>query len=93
MKPVYATFEYRTDDEKRPGIQVYNKLVEFPESAPIAFHAICQPGYHIFWEEKNALRHRILQLEGALEALANAQENVTNDDFKAKALAHARRVL
>lgn len=93
MKPVYCRFEYRTDDDKKPGIQTYNKLVEFPEAAPIAFHALCQPGYHIFWEEKNALKFRILQLEGALDTLARSIENVTNEEFKTKALAHARRVL
>lgn len=70
-KPVICRFEYQdgnggTDHGK---IKVYENVIEFPDRAPMAFHAVNQWGYEVFHQEKLALKQRIEELEHELDIL------------------------
>ena len=56
----------------------YSKPVEFPERAPIAFHAVNQWGYEVFNQEKLALKARIEQLENMLEIAVLTMKGATH---------------
>lgn len=61
MKPLNVKFEFKNGETGK--IEIFNKPIEFPEKAPIAFHAVCQWGYEVFHQEKLALKKRIEELE------------------------------
>lgn len=69
MKPVICKFEYQDGNggEDHGKIKVFERVIEFPERAPMAFHAINQWGYEVFTQEKLALKRRIEELEERLK--------------------------
>ena len=69
MKPVNCKFEFVNGSKPGKPLEVYDRLIEFPENAPMAFHAVNQWGYEVFHQEKLALKQRIEELEQELERL------------------------
>lgn len=64
MKSIRVRFEYLSEK----GLQNYDEEIDFPEQPPVAFHAMCQMGYHVLWAEKMALKARIEELEAELQS-------------------------
>lgn len=82
-KQVICEFEYR-DGQAPDEVKVYRAPVTFPKTAPVAFHAVNQWGYHVYWEEKKALKARIEELEQIVSYLkAHIDEGANQVSFHA----------
>ena len=77
-KQLRLIFDY--SESKNGQKQTYDKPIEFPAKAPVAFHQLCQFGYHVFWLEKQVLKDRIEELETALLNLAHEVAKVSPND-------------
>ncbi len=80
MKTIKCVFEFGEKNEKTGEIEykTYSREIEFPERAPIAFHALNQWGYEVFHREKLALKKRVEQLERMLEVTVLTMNGATH---------------
>lgn len=62
--PIMCRFEFINGETGK--VEIYERPIEFPDKAPVAFHALCQWGYEVFHQEKLALKARIDELESQL---------------------------